>query len=772
MAVVLAAGPALAIDDPELETTFPSIGSYVRSAWTTAITATYDRDINTASTFGILDPSNVAVSGTAALDGPRSDMGGYRWITFRPSAPLPQAAGVYRAIVHAYGLVAAGGTESEFDFTVDDTPPPAPIITDPLGGQWRDDQPVSVRGNAEPGSFATIVEGADEIARAQANSAGAFTVVLPYPPEDGVTHTIRGVVIDRATNIGPASAPLTFIHDSISLQPIITAPQESQSINSSTVTVQGSAKAGSSITVTEAASTIGTGTAAADGNWSIPIVFSAGAHTVSVTAFDGYVVDGPSGARTFRVDIVAPPAPVITTPVAGSSVGTTGVSVRGTGEPRTSVRIRDASMLRGSATVDNTGRWSTTITFSEGAHSLTAYGVDSGGNMGPSTPPLPFTVDTAAPPAPTITSPAQSQFLATSTVNLAGASEANASIRIREGAATIGVTTANGAGAWMVGIVFPDGAHSVTAVAIDAAANVSPASGLRSFTVDTSAPPTPVITNPIAASILGSTTVTIDGTADPFTTVSVAEGFIALGVASADGGGAWSLATTMSTGTHTIRAVAIDAAGNASLPTPTRTFSVMFAADVTPPAPPIISTPAASTLQRGIFTLAGSTEARSTVKVYEGATLIANSTADAAGAWETSASLATGARSIKATATDQAGNVSAFGPLRSFTVDATLPTLTIATTGTGAVFLPVQPQTLDGTASDNLGVLRVEVAYDDRISGSQVSPAATVTCVCGAPTAVWETEPSLAPGVYLARVWAVDLAGNRSYPKEVTIILL
>ena len=60
------------------------------------------------------------------------------------------------------------------------------------------------------------------------------------------------------------------------------------------------------------------------------------------------------------------------------------------------------------------------------------------------------------------------------------------------------------------------------------------------------------------------------------------------------------------------------------------------------------------------LTLTGTAEANSTVKVYDGATLLGSATANGSGAWSyTTAALANGAHSLTATATDAAGNTSA-----------------------------------------------------------------------------------------------------------------
>ena len=72
--------------------------------------------------------------------------------------------------------------------------------------------------------------------------------------------------------------------------------------------------------------------------------------------------------------------------------------------------------------------------------------------------------------------------------------------------------------------------------------------------------------------------------------------------------------------------------------------------------------------------LTGSAQANSTVRLYDGATLLGSATANGSGAWSyTTAVLADGAHNFTATASDAAGNVSAASAGFSVTIDAELP---------------------------------------------------------------------------------------------------
>ena len=69
-------------------------------------------------------------------------------------------------------------------------------------------------------------------------------------------------------------------------------------------------------------------------------------------------------------------------------------------------------------------------------------------------------------------------------------------------------------------------------------------------------------------------------------------------------------------------------------------------------------------------TLTGTAEAGSTVKLYDGATLLGSALASGTGAWSyTTAALANGGHSLTATATDAAGNTGVHSAALAVTID-------------------------------------------------------------------------------------------------------
>ena len=158
------------------------------------------------------------------------------------------------------------------------------------------------------------------------------------------------------------------------------------------------------------------------------------------------------------------------------------------------------------------------------------------------------------------------------TLTLTGTAEANATVKVYDGATLLGSATADGSGNWSyTTAALANGAHSLTATATDVAGNTSAASAALSVTIDTSAPVTPAIASfstdsgTVGDGITNDNTLTLTGTAEANATVKVYDGATLLGSATADGSGNWSYTTAaLANGAHSLTATATDVAGNTS----------------------------------------------------------------------------------------------------------------------------------------------------------------------------------------------------------------
>ena len=212
----------------------------------------------------------------------------------------------------------------------------------------------------------------------------------------------------------------------------------------------------------------------------------------------------------------------------------------------------------------------------------------------------------------------------------------------------------------------------------------SAASAVMNVTIDTVAPVAPIIASfstdsgTVGDGITNDATLTLTGTAEANSTVKVFDGATLLGSVVANGSGAWTYTTAaLANGAHSLTATASDAAGNTSAASAALTVTI----DTTAPVAPIIASFStdSGTVGDGItndntLTLTGTAEANSTVKVFDGATLLGSVVANGSGAWSyTTAALANGAHSLTATASDAAGNTGAASAALSVTIDTTAP---------------------------------------------------------------------------------------------------
>ena len=144
----------------------------------------------------------------------------------------------------------------------------------------------------------------------------------------------------------------------------------------------------------------------------------------------------------------------------------------------------DGATLLGSAVANGSGAWSyTTAALANGAHSLTATATDAAGNTGVASAALAVTIDTTAPVAPSITSFSTDSgtvgdgITNDNTLTLTGTAEANATVKVYDGATLLGSAVANGSGAWSyTTAALADGLQILTATATDAAGNTGAAS--------------------------------------------------------------------------------------------------------------------------------------------------------------------------------------------------------------------------------------------------------------------------------------------------------
>ena len=294
-----------------------------------------------------------------------------------------------------------------------------------------------------------------------------------------------------------------------------------------------------------------------------------------------------------------------------------------------------------------------------------------------------FYVEATTPEKPAIESPQDKSFNTTGTIKLSGTAEANSTVEMFEGEDSKGTTQANTSGAWSMELKgVPDGPHTYTAKATDAAGNTSASSDARTLIVDTHAPDAPSIGTPAAQFVrLNTHSLTFSGTAEKGAKVELFESeHYPRGEATAGPDGAWSIALSdLSDGSHTFKAKATDEAGNVSVWSEGRWVQV----DTTTPHPPSIVSPAQGSFDNdGSFTVSGAAEEYSSVEIFEGEDSRGTTHARTGGAWSMELKgVPDGSHTYIAKAKDAAGNTSASSNARTLIVDTVKPSGSVVING-------------------------------------------------------------------------------------------
>jgi len=469
--------------------------------------------------------------------------------------------------------------------------------------------------------------------------------------------------------------------------------------------ITGTAEAGSTVTLYDNAVSVGTVTASGLGTWSFTTpTLADGTHTFTAKAVD--VTDNTSGLSaalvvTIETQAAAPSGLTLTTDSGSSTTdrltNVASPTIRGTAEASNVVMLYDGSALVGMTTSGVDGNWTLqAIGLADGERSLTATTIDQFGNTSAASAVLLVTIDTAAPQPSSLGLAAGSNSGSTNdlvtnsaTPTLTGTAEANSVVMLYDGATLLNSSTSDGAGAWtMSSASLSEGTHSLTVISRDAAGNTGAASSPLVLTIDlTSATPTGLGlgTGSDSGSSAGDritnvATPTVLGVAEANSVVTLHDDVSGLGIgtATADGSGVWSIdvASTLSSGTHSLTATAVDVAGNTSA-AGVLVVTIDMVADV--PTTPLLTAGSdlgSSNSDRltsdSTPTVSGSAEANSVISLYDGSVFVGLGTAGGDGLWSvTSGALTEGAHTLTVRATDVAGNTSAASGELVVTIDLT-----------------------------------------------------------------------------------------------------
>ncbi|GAB3918130.1 hypothetical protein GCM10027613_19710 [Microlunatus endophyticus] len=463
-------------------------------------------------------------------------------------------------------------------------------------------------------------------------------------------------------------------------------------------------------------------------------------------------------APTGGVECDSLAAPVISRPADGSTTGDTTPTIGGTGTPGATVTVTEAGTTIGTADVDNDGTWSLVpdTPLDLGSHTIVATQANGQATSPASDPDSFQIIDTTAPDPPIITDPADGSSTNDTTPPISGTAEPGSTVAVSVDGNQIGTTRANGDGNWTLVPPTPlaPGGHTATATATDAAGNTSDPSDPVDFTIDTTAPAAPVITQPADGSTTTDNTPAITGTGEPGATVTVSVDGDQIGTATVNGDGSWTLNTPdpLADGDHTVSATQTDPAGNTS-----DADSVDFTVDATTQTP-VITRPADGSSTRDTTpTISGTAEPGATVVVTDqDGTQLGTATTNSNGNWTfTSTALTPGGYTITATATDPSGNRSGRSHPDRFTIDTTAPAPPVITRPADGSTVTDNTPTIGGSGEPGA---TVTVSVD----GDQIG---TTTVNGDGGWTIGVAQP-LGDGDHTVTATQTDPAGNTSGPSD------
>ncbi|MBJ7353726.1 MAG: hypothetical protein JHC98_02790 [Thermoleophilaceae bacterium] len=648
--------------------------------------------------------------------------------TYEACSPSPNALHSLADGVHSYAVRqvdAAGNTGSETTvaWTVDTATPPAPTVTRTTPTSSPTSQTtaqITFSANEAGGTLQCAVDGGSYAA------CGSSPASLSGLADGPHSYSVRQV--DAGTNTGPATTVSWTVDTVAPVAPNVTlASPTSTPTNETTAQIIHSAnEAGGTLECSVdggAYATCGASPASLSS-------LTDGTHSYAVRQVDDAGNTGAADTVGWTVDTAAPPAPTVNSDRSGTTSETTAEVTFVANEAGGALECS----IDGGTYATCGSSPATLSSLSDGPHSYAVRQIDTAGNTG-STTTVSWIVDTIAPPAPTVTRTAP-------TASPTSETTAEITFTPNESGGTLECSVDGGAYATCAGSPatlsgLADGPHSYAVRQVDAGNNTG-ASASVSWTVDTVAPSAP--------SVSSNRTGTVgESTAEITYTPSELGGTLECSLDGAPYAACTSspiMLTGLADGPHTYSVRQLDDAGNAD-----SASTVAWIVDLTAPGAPIITSPTGSPHYSATATpvFSGTAEPGSTVKLYDGATLVGTATADGSGDWSVATdSLADGAHSIVAAATDPAGNSGAASAPASAEIDTIAPTVAISAPVSGGFI-----NTTVATVSFSVTDANPAAASICQVDGGSFDP-----CTSGFATA------TLSSGSHTVTVQHTDLAGN------------
>ena len=403
---------------------------------------------------------------------------------------------------------------STFSYTEDSTPPNAPTITETNPASPANNDNPRIIGNAEAGSTVHIYKSANCSGTAAATGTAAqFAAGLTVAVAENAESSLTATATDAAGNVSGCSSAASYTEDSIApAAPTITETSPSSPANNDNPLVKGIVGEGSPTQVKIYATNDCSGSVAATGT---PAEFAGGLNVHvpdnATTAFTATAADaagnvsGCSSAVSYVEDSTPPNAPTITETNPASPANNDNPRIIGNAESGSTVRLYESSDCSGPVAAMGTSAefFSAGLTVPVAENATTAFtatATDAAGNVSGCSPAFSYTEDSTSPGAPTITGTNPASPANNNNPKVQGTAGNGSPIQVNVYATAncVGTpttdTVANFNGTGITVAVSDNRTTVFSARDTDAAGNVSACSNNLSYTEDSIAPETPMIT--------------------------------------------------------------------------------------------------------------------------------------------------------------------------------------------------------------------------------------------------------------------------------------
>ncbi|HTW20319.1 MAG TPA: Ig-like domain-containing protein, partial [Mycobacteriales bacterium] len=312
------------------------------------------------------------------------------------------ADGTYQLSVVAIDGLGQAGPAGLASYTLDTTPPPAPVVTGPASPS-NDTSPSFTISDTEPGvTLSCSLNGPISYPIPPSQCQSGLTLNLAGPGHDG-DYTLSVTATDEAGNSSPAGSADYTLDTTPPPAPTVVAPPSPSNDKSPTFTISDAESDAtlSCVLVDPSDATVFDGVCPADGTFDTSSDSLDGQYQLTVTATDP-AGNTSSASATWTRDTTPPPAPTVSAPPSPSNDLTPSFVVS---DSESGVSFDCTLAGPGNSTVFTgtcpAGDGFDLSGFGDGTYTLSVTATDAAGNT--STPgTASYVLDTTAPPVPTV----------------------------------------------------------------------------------------------------------------------------------------------------------------------------------------------------------------------------------------------------------------------------------------------------------------------------------------------------------------------------------